>query len=217
MKTILHWMTTLQMKKNREIEIKLALDYQSYQNITERYKKAPLVCQINTFFDDAKSTLRNERWALRLREEDGIYFLTAKGPAEILDGIYDRPEYECEIEKELAEKLLIGFQLQNLLEFPAKFLCQKFGDLSLFPFFSFKNKRRRFKVFEKWVCELDLCESSGETRYELEIECRSGEEELLKQNLKNWFQENQWEYQNSQIGKLAWALQVANLDKIDKK
>lgn len=71
-------------------------------------EKAPAVRQVNHFFDGASRVLRAHSFGLRLRDEEGRFFLTAKGPSAkgASGALSSRPEEELEIDAALAARIL---------------------------------------------------------------------------------------------------------------
>lgn len=73
-------------------------------------KARPAVRQVNHFFDSASRVLREHAFGLRLRDEEGCFFLTAKGPS--MKGasavLSRRPEVEREILPAVARAILAG-------------------------------------------------------------------------------------------------------------
>jgi inorganic triphosphatase YgiF len=86
----------------KEVELKLEVDGQAALDALARAAggtpEKP-VRQLNTFFDDAAGRLSRAEYALRLRDEDGTFLLTAKGPQKPAStAVSSRPEEEREID-----------------------------------------------------------------------------------------------------------------------
>jgi uncharacterized protein YjbK len=65
--------------------------------------------QTNHFFDTSDGRLRRKRHSVRLRDEDGRFFLTAKAPSRGVGGsVSARTEAEAEVEVETAQQILAG-------------------------------------------------------------------------------------------------------------
>lgn len=65
--------------------------------------------QVNHVFDTDDRRLHARRYALRLREENGVFSLTAKGPGRSVGAHTDaRPEAEAEIDRAVADEVLSG-------------------------------------------------------------------------------------------------------------
>lgn len=85
--------------------------------------------QVNHVFDTPEQGLRKSRHSLRLREENGTFSLTAKGPSRQLSGdVRTRTEAEATIEPERARQLLRG-QLDPLVELRARATDPAFAEL----------------------------------------------------------------------------------------
>jgi hypothetical protein len=67
------------------------------------------VTQTNHFFDTSDGRLRQQRFSVRLREEDGRFILTAKAPSRGVGGsVSARTEAEAEVETPAAQQILEG-------------------------------------------------------------------------------------------------------------
>ena len=97
-----------------EVELKLLLsDVEALERI-ERVLVArgaghgsPLR-QVNHIFDTPAASLRSRRISLRVREEEGRFELTAKGPGSVEGDVHRRVELELELEEGEARTLLAG-------------------------------------------------------------------------------------------------------------
>ncbi len=146
--------------------------------------------QENHFFDTADRVLAAAGWALRLRDEDGRFFLTAKGPkgaARTDVGAVElaaRPEVEAEVPAELARAILDGraAPLAALSEAAGgglDGLLAAVGDAPLSHVGSFRNRRTRLGPVAlegeggtvEVVLELDRTEFPGDVvHWEVEVE-----------------------------------------------
>jgi len=99
-----------------EIEFKIVLpDEASFTNILHALEErgggsGSTRAQVNHFFDTEGLALRHGKLALRLREEDSRFRITAKGGAKGRDGdaLVTRPELESEVPAEVAREILRG-------------------------------------------------------------------------------------------------------------
>lgn len=67
------------------------------------------VTQTNHFFDTPDGRLRQKRFSVRLRDEDGRFILTAKAPSRGVGGsVTARTEAEAEVETATAQQILAG-------------------------------------------------------------------------------------------------------------
>jgi uncharacterized protein YjbK len=67
------------------------------------------VIQINHFFDTPDGRLRQKRFSVRLRDEDGRFILTAKAPSRGVSGsVTTRTEAEAPIDTAVAQQIMAG-------------------------------------------------------------------------------------------------------------
>jgi len=199
------------VEQDYETELKLELTRDVYEAILGKCPEfRPPVTQRNSFFDTADRVLRENHWALRLREEGQEYFLTAKGPT-VRDGngVFERPEFECRIGAEGADFYYAGFSLSRCSEKPCVVLRGRFGDIFVGLMFSFRNERR-FVAFREWELEIDKTTASNEIAYELEIEVRREQAKSLETEVRSWFGEENWRYRPSKSTKMEWAERIFN-------
>ncbi|MFH2036639.1 MAG: CYTH domain-containing protein [Candidatus Zixiibacteriota bacterium] len=160
-----------------EKEIKLDLDNEeNYKRLIGHFKNITTVIQINTFFDTAENDLMNSGWALRIREIEGQFFITAKGmnrKGSLKLAI--RPEIQEEIGKQKATVMLAeGFTKNDL---PAQIL-EELNDIIMHDKFmklvTFNTKRTTIAYETNSYSvqlEIDKTEYADHTvDYELEIE-----------------------------------------------
>lgn len=187
----------------REIELKRLLPGEEALRllVAELEAVSPPKRQINTFFDTSSGRLARARWGVRLREEEGVYTLTAKGPPRKLsDTIESRPEIEKPIEASLAHALLAGRgdvweTLSATFESDEERACLAALDAAragegLSSIGGFANVRRsgraRLPSGRAIVVELDTTEfPNGSLDYEVEIEL---EEEAWAIETEAWFE-----------------------------
>lgn len=197
------------MNSNREIELKLKITENIYNKLISEYSviKGPFK-QVNTFFDSKDFMLIKNKWALRLRNEEGNFFLTAKGPARKTEGYYDRTEIEEKIElKEKALSLFHGFYLNKTCFRPCIELYKAFGNLFVSDIFSFTNLRTLVK-YESLTLELDKTFIRNNIFHELEIEAEMENIENTSEKIKELFSSNKWKFEYSRHGKMSKAVRI---------
>lgn len=96
-----------------EIELKLRVpDGEALRGILRMAggEAAAPVRQVNHFFDSASRALRHHSFGLRLRDEEGRFFLTAKGPSDkgASGALSRRREEEIEVTPEQGAAILDG-------------------------------------------------------------------------------------------------------------
>jgi len=193
--------------KQREIELKLSINQNIYQQLCDKLEPVGEVQnQLNIFFDSEESILQKNKWALRLRHENSISSLTAKGPSSSNNGIFDREEIEIHMAKSELVHLENGFELQKESFEPCQFLTNLYGHLKLKEFLRFNNSRTKLK-WKEFTLEIDHSQVKNTEKYELEIETEASKMDLLQSDLADFFKENHWEFSPSQISKLEWALE----------
>lgn len=193
---------------SREVELKLDLSEEVFNAILEGSASAAKPRrQENTYFDTAEGELSLRRFAVRVRIEPELAYITVKGPEKrSFEGVFDRLELEEKIEMNRARKMLDGFELNTLPESLSRPLIEEVGEATLLPRISFINERRRFR-HAGLALELDRTEyADGSVGLELEAETDEGNGEELTKSLKTWFHENDWEWKPSVQNKLAKAL-----------
>ena len=99
--------------RNVEHELKIGLpNEKAYQDLLNALAQAELkvVEQINHFFDTPERCLNTRRFILRLRQEDEIFYLTAKGKSKRSeDPLWSKKvEVESVIDVDLAQSILRG-------------------------------------------------------------------------------------------------------------
>ena len=193
---------------NREVELKLSLCESSHGRLLQILpSRGHLYQQRNIFLDTVDFRFRRERWALRMRQEDGQWTLAAKGPSRRTGGISDRIEIEVSITQEQAEVWLRGDVLLSELRMePSGHLLEMFGDLRVSPWLSFDNQRQVL-LFEGVALELDASQCSESRRYELELELPRPELDEVIPKLNAFFVVHGLPWQPSDQSKLAWAIE----------
>jgi|GEM_PF-611964 len=182
-----------QAAKNEEKEVELKLrvpDGQALEAVQKAARGVPeeVVQQINSFFDTRDLVLNEAKYAVRLRQEDGRFFVTAKGPStESLGGaIASRGEQEVEIHAALAKKIKEGevsplSPLEGGSEQRRELVARirkLAGGKKLIRIGEFKNERRRIGVRLQspggplpLVLELDKTTfPDGSVHHEVEVE-----------------------------------------------
>lgn len=174
--------------------------------------------QKNYFFDTKDRLLRQHKLALRIREDNNCFYLTAKGPRKESDTLHIREEHECLIQ-ELEAKSIIsntsnisGLNYEPLSWLESE-LNKKLKELNFIVFVSFSNKRyKRYYVIngKKLFFELDETEfANGSRSYELEIEFNDEEEyKSYQESIKNIFKELNIEWTISTVSKLEQAINL---------
>ena len=164
-----------------ERELKLDLQNKSvFERLLKRFswQGSPLL-QINYFFDTPEGFLRSQRYALRIRNENGLFLLTVKGPKISSGDLVVRNEIECTLHSKMAQDLLNNPNLFfNFSLSPFQWLKEKTeGALKAFSLeqnLSFKNERHPVYLPSKEgsIClELDKTDYGSEKYfYELEAE-----------------------------------------------
>jgi len=177
-----------------EREFKLELpDEQALARVRHALAAAPAraVRQINHFLDTPAGHLRRARLALRLREEDGRWWLTLKGPRVAAPGaLAARAEEERELEPAQAAALLAGerdalacFAQGAHAPVPVLVAARAaVGAAALGPIGSFVNERERLGPLAlgalpaRLVLELDRTTFPDGEAHELEVELPPGVE-----------------------------------------
>jgi len=96
---------------HQEIELKRLLvgDGAADRLVTALGPVAADVTQTNHFFDTSDGRLRQKRFSVRLRDEDGRFILTAKAPSRGVGGsVSARTEAEAEVDPLTAQQILAG-------------------------------------------------------------------------------------------------------------
>lgn len=99
---------------DREVELKrllsdgAALERLARAAEARGARSSPPALQVNHFFDTAAGALRAASSIVRLREEGGRAFVTAKGPSRVQGDLHVRSEVEREVPVEQARDVLAG-------------------------------------------------------------------------------------------------------------
>ena len=99
------------MTSEREVELKFALPDERAAEALEAQAdglRESCVMQVNHLFDTPDRRLRGNGFTLRLREEDGTWTVTLKGPTRQVGAARDRAEVEAGITPERAARILAG-------------------------------------------------------------------------------------------------------------
>ena len=95
----------------REVEFKFRVDGpDAFEALARAAGSTPGAASVQTnhFFDTPDRALAGRRHTLRLREEDGRFLLTAKGPGERTGALTSRAEEEVEVPRLDAEAIIAG-------------------------------------------------------------------------------------------------------------
>ena len=174
----------------QEIELKLFVDDGAALDAVAKAsggRVQPPVRQTNHFFDTESRALRGKKMALRLRDEDGHFFVTVKGGSsdQKIAGasLSVRPEEEIEIEPLRAAEMLSGTR-SPLDAFGAQppglitLAAERIGTAPLQYLGAFENERTRVDVHlgeADVVLELDRTKFPGDVvHYEVELEVPAG-------------------------------------------
>ena len=163
----------------RELKIDLQ-NPQAFDLLLARFswQGSPLL-QYNYFFDTPEGFLRFHRYALRIRNENGRYLLTVKGPRLSTGDLVVRNEVECPLPSRIAEPLINNPNLFFNFSLPPFLWLEEKTDKALKSFSLMQNlffKNERHPVYlvtgEGQIClELDKTDyGSKELFYELEAE-----------------------------------------------
>ncbi len=164
--------------------------------------------QLNHFFDTSDWALQRHACTLRLREEAGVFTVTAKGPAEAgTDAtLTRRAEEEVAIDAARARQILAGklspldaLQLRHggVSTTLTTVLARTLGQRPLFHVGSFRNQRRRLEPVEVPThgggsipvqFEMDRTEfPHGRIDHEIEVELREGDVATVREALRVLF------------------------------
>jgi uncharacterized protein YjbK len=172
----------------QETELKLFVDDGAALDAVARASggamRAP-VLQKNNFYDTEARALRGKKMALRLRDEDGRFFVTLKGGSKgsAVAGLSSRAEEEVEIDAAAARRILEDGRspLEAFGPTPPALAVEAaalIGGAPLVHLGSFENQRTRVDVRmaeADVVLELDRTSfPGGVTHYEVELEVPPG-------------------------------------------
>ena len=162
----------------REIELKLEIDPTDIAELT----KQPLIAeadgktnrQVSTYFDTAGQKLRKSGIALRVREIDHRFVQTVKGGNPDSGGMFDRPEWEKEIDGPTPTP-------GSVAGTPVAALIKRDNQAQLTPMFSAVVDRTVWTIHEG-ASEIEMVLDRGEIRVddrhdaiaEVELELRRG-------------------------------------------
>jgi len=169
---------------------------------------APTASQVNHFFDTTDWALQRAGCILRLREEDGAFVVTAKGPSESTgDEVFtSRLEEEVAVDSARARQILNG-KLSPLDALKLRHggehtnltsrLARALGERPLYHVGAFRNERRRIGPVTlpgdgpelSVVFELDRTEfPHGRVDYEVEVEIAAGDAARCRAALMSLFE-----------------------------
>lgn len=145
------------MNNNLEIEYKILLTEEQFNELLKSYPKQTFVCQINTYYDTEDFALRKQGRAMRIREKEGKFLYTCKVPTQA-----GHMEYEIFVAENSVDALNIP-EIQNLLH-----------DLnvtgSVHPIATCTTHRAVVKLEKAELC-FDINDYNGIRDYEVEYEC----------------------------------------------
>ena len=191
----------------REVEFKFRVDgpeaFAALARAAGATPSAPAV-QTNHFFDTPDRALGFRGHTLRLREEDGRFLLTAKGPGERAGVLSSRAEEEVEIQKPEAESIIVGGRsplaaLEARAGARARELLATMraiaGATPLRRAGSFQNERARLAVTldvegrqVPVTFELDRTTfPGGQVHHEVEVEIADAEAAAVERALRDFF------------------------------
>jgi len=191
----------------REVEFKFRVDgAEAFAALarTARSAPSPAVVQTNHFFDTPDRALGFRRHTLRLREENGRFVLTAKGPGDRAGVLTSRAEEEIEVQKPEAESLIVGGRsplaaLEARADPRARDLLAAMraivGRMPLRHAGAFQNERARLEVALgvegrtiPVTFELDRTTfPGGQVHYEVEVEIAGAEAAAVERALRDFF------------------------------
>ncbi len=205
------------MTGGREIELKLAVPGEdAFRRLAERLAPGTelprAALQVNHFFDTRDAALRGAKLALRLREEEGRFVVTAKGAARGADdALSDRAEEEVEIDSAAAAGVLMGEEspldlLARALDPPAPLVDALRGALegrALLRVGAFENERRRLGPvalgpLRDVTLELDRTTfPGGAVEHEVELEIAADEAEAARAAVGELWRELELEWRTA--------------------
>ncbi len=209
-------MSTKQNTPLFECELKLhletAADHVRLEKRLRHFSSPDVKEQVNIFFDTEDQFLRNQKIALRLRQEGAIFLLTAKGRKIQTGDLVVRPEIECEIS--LSEGLSLLQKKKNIAELnhpPLLWIKQQTNrsELCFHEVLRFTNQRQNFILPDcSFVLELDhTLYENGTHFFELEVEFQNEADYLpAKKILQKIFNEENLPWKISAQSKYARAL-----------
>ena len=191
----------------REVEFKFRVDGpEAFAALARTAGSAPspAVVQTNHFFDTPDRALGFRRHTLRLREENGRFVLTAKGPGDRAGVLTSRAEEEIEVQKPEAESLIVGGRsplaaLEARADPRARDLLAAMraivGRMPLRHAGAFQNERARLEVALgvegrtiPVTFELDRTTfPGGQVHYEVEVEIAGAEAAAVERALRDFF------------------------------
>lgn len=170
----------------QEVELKLRLNRESYEFFIQNHAAVWTREQHNFFLDTEDFDLLKTKWVFRLRKENENAYMTLKGPATQIEGVYSRPEYEEKIEAFIFEELQKGFFIHTIdlgvlekapINWPKKKL-KIYAD--------FFNTRTRIN-WMNYPLELDCFHIGEKLFYEMECETEAEKLDALSKELKDYF------------------------------
>lgn len=145
------------MKENIEIEFKLLVSKEKFEELLSHYERAPFIKQINYYFDTQNNDLAQRKFALRIRKKGDQFIATLKIPQ--AEGVLEKEWYVSKAEDHL---------LNNDSEL-RKILHQYGIDDELYLVAALQTDRCMI-VLEKAELCFDINEYDGIVDYEIEYE-----------------------------------------------
>ena len=150
------------MEENLEIEYKLLLSREQFDNLTHYYDHmAHVYTQTNTYF--TSQALQEKRIALRIREKEKAYEMTVKTKAEGTG----RKEYNLALTKEDAQFFLNGGMKENEITSMLKAMDIDLSEIKILC--RLKTIRHDIQL-EDGMLSLDANYYHGQEDYEMEFE-----------------------------------------------
>ena len=189
-----------------EAEVKLELSEETYLGVLARLACSKPCIQNNSFCDTGDRRLKKAGWALRLRSEGSLRFLTVKGRnrRNLAEGQFVREEVEIELDRRRFSRLSRGFRLGGCPVEPCRRLCAEVGDLLVRPLYRFENRRVRCRC-DGWNLEVDETTIGDEVFRELELETDVSRVDDAQRMLRLWFEKEGWQFNPSRVSKMARA------------
>lgn len=149
------------------------------------------VMQVNTFFDTREADLRRNRFALRIRRENGGYLLTLKGRRRDCGELVERLEVECRMEEADARAALSGIRPLAAMDYPPlRHLAREFRGpplrFDLRPICTFTNERHPVTIeggAGALLLEIDRT-AFGKNRVDFELEAEFPDSERYPEQRK---------------------------------
>lgn len=157
------------MNNNLEIEYKILLSEEQFNELSKSYPNLTFIKQTNTYYDTDSFTLRKQGCGMRIRERENKFLFTCKVPTR-----QGHMEHEIFVKENSVEALNIP-EIQTLI--------QSLGVISpVHPIATCTTYRAIVKLEKAELC-FDINDYNGIRDYEVEYECceiHNGIEEFNK-------------------------------------